>query len=176
MKIILYVQEALKFNPDNLEFIDFIYGLTSARLVAFFFEKEQMPEASVRRFESNVQRFKAACHVRGIPYSIFRNNAQLVVDVALETRYADLLLIDLANKEGHIPTAFAKQLLHHAECPVVVMPVNFKGIEELVFTYDGNASSIYAIKQFTYLFPYLGNYKTNLICINPADINEKEWD
>lgn len=176
MKKILYVQDALNFNPDNLEFIDFIYGLTDARLKAFFFEKEQNPELQHPTCEDNIRRFKDACHVRDIPYSIVRNSAQLVDIFAIETRYADLLLIDLANKEETIPADFAKQLLYNAECPVVIMPVNFKGIEELVFTYDGHASSVYAIKQFTYLFPYLANYKTILISINPADISEREWN
>ncbi|RFM31501.1 hypothetical protein [Chitinophaga silvisoli] len=176
MKRILYVQEALNFNPDNLEFIDFIYGLASGRVMAFFLEKEDMPEASVPISKGNICRFKDACHVRGIPYSIFRNNVQQLVDIALETRYADLLLVDLANKKEHIPAEFAAQLLRNAECPVIVLPLNFMGIEELVFTYDGNASSVYAIKQFAYLFPYLGNYKANLICINPGNIHEREWN
>jgi hypothetical protein len=56
-----------------------------------------------------------------------------------------------------------------AKCPVIVAPESFESIDEIVFAYDGNDSSLVAIKQFTYLFPEFANRKITLIEINKDD-------
>src|SRR5687767_8074294 len=53
----------------------------------------------------------------------------------------------------------ALPILADAECPVIVSPLNFETIDEIIFTYDGSDSSVYAIKQFTNLFPELSSKK-----------------
>ena len=47
-------------------------------------------------------------------------------------------------------------------------------IDQLVFAYDGMADSIYAIKQFTYLFPELRDTRIVVVSINPAKIETEE--
>lgn len=202
MKKILYVLDPLNFYTDNLEFADFIYGLTNSEITGIFFEHtdaENKPEEVIRHsameagveitgglqdlphqvFEKNVQRFKTSCDARDIPYSILRDGGSPLEDIILASRYADLILIDantsFSKKEEEVPTGFSKDLLNQAMCPVMVMPVSYKGIEELVFTYDGRESSMYAIKQFTYLFPWLRNYKVVVLSVNPDTVSEEEW-
>lgn len=196
MKKILYVQDALNYNAVNTEFIDFIYGLTGCRISAFFFEdKETVRKLSIQQADwegisdlkatavtqlreicnENVRRFTTACHVRDIPYSISRMSRQLD-GIVQESRYADLLLLDVGDYDDTVPGDFARELLCYVECPVIIMPLTFLGVEELVFTYDGRESSSYAIKQFTYLLPLLGNYKAVVVCINPGMIDEAEWN
>ena len=50
-----------------------------------------------------------------------------------------------------------EQLLHDGACPVLLLRDGALDIEELIFTYNGTASSVYAIKQFTQLFPNLSD-------------------
>ena len=53
-----------------------------------------------------------------------------------------------------------------AECPVFLAPDEFEYADEIVFCYDGSASSVFAIKQFTYLFPELRSKKVMLLQVN----------
>jgi nucleotide-binding universal stress UspA family protein len=69
------------------------------------------------------------------------------------------------------PTEFVRDILKKAECPVIIAPESFEALDEIVFTYNGSASSVFAIKQFTYLFPQLHNKKVSIIQVNEAG----EW-
>ena len=69
-------------------------------------------------------------------------------------------------------THFVKDVLKDAECPVVVAPEVFEPIQEVVFTYDGSASSVFAMKQFTYLFPELDEMKVTVLHID----EDRHWD
>lgn len=56
--------------------------------------------------------------------------------------------------------------------PWIIAPENFDRIDEIVFAYNGSASSVFAIKQFTYLFPDLYNKTANIVRVN----HEAEWE
>jgi len=45
--------------------------------------------------------------------------------------------------------------LRKAECPVIIVPEEFYFPENIILAYEGGSSSVYAIKQFAYLFPEL---------------------
>lgn len=49
------------------------------------------------------------------------------------------------------------------KCPVVLIPENFEFPTSNILAYDGSESSVYAIKQFAYLFPELIDNTTILI-------------
>jgi hypothetical protein len=101
-------------------------------------------------------------------------------EVIQESRFADLLIVDPAmsfhDQLEAVPTAFAKELLAAAECPVMVAPAVFDDVDELVFCYDGHRSSVYAIKQFSYLFPEMNQRKVTVLQIgeNEQPVSEKE--
>jgi len=48
-----------------------------------------------------------------------------------------------------------KDVLIEAECPVLVVPNEYKPISTVLLTFDSKPSSIFAIKQFTLLFHQL---------------------
>jgi hypothetical protein len=64
------------------------------------------------------------------------------------------------------PSDFVRDLLAEAECPVIIAPESFEGIDEIVFTYDASCSSVLAIRQFTYLFPECKDKKITLLEVN----------
>ena len=47
----------------------------------------------------------------------------------------------------------------------MVVPWKFKPIEKFVFAYDGSPASIYAIKQFSYLFPVIQNTDVEILMV-----------
>ena len=63
------------------------------------------------------------------------------------------------------PTKFAEEVLTHAQCAVMVMPKNMQEINEVFFTSNGSFSSMYAIRQFTYLFPNFRDKKITLLYV-----------
>lgn len=80
------------------------------------------------------------------------------------------------------PTVFVKDVLKDTECPVIIAPESFEGIDEIVFAYDRDKSSVFAIKQFTYLFPELGEKRTIILQVDKEGFwadedkyNFKEW-
>lgn len=201
MKRILYVANALKPNGGKLDFAIYICKLSNAGLKAIFhIDKEDQPAeaswlshaamhagipanentATLKEMlcDRHMHEFKTVCDNQAIPCSVHKANERFLQDVLLESRYADLILLDIeiAFSHGHIsiPTSFAEDVLRSAECPVIALPETFNKIEELIFTYDGRISSMYAIKQFTYLFPEFCNIRATVVSINPEIIAVEE--
>lgn len=91
-------------------------------------------------------------------------------DLYLQTRFADLLIItadaEVISENGDVPSELAITVLKNAECPVFIAPLTFKEMSEVVFAYDGSPSSVFAIKQFTYLFPQLSDLPVTFLEIN----------
>ena len=56
--------------------------------------------------------------------------------------------------------------MEDSECPVIIAPEKFDAIDEIIFTYDGSASCVFAMKQFTYLFPELADKKVTIFHVN----------
>lgn len=105
----------------------------------------------------SIRRFEEHCQHQGMQYRVHRDQFDFALsELRTETRFADLLVIGsecfYENLRG-TPNPYLLDTLYHAECPVILVPETYSFPDSLVFTYDGSASSVYAIKQFTYLFP-----------------------
>ena len=207
MEKILLALDATNLNTQALDFACWLGALTHSKITGVFLENlvadeklvlQEMRSSSQSTWqtdiaidefskkketvEKNIAFFKQACERRSTRYAVHRDAKEII----RESRYADILVIDAEtsfNKkfEG-TPTAFTKDILTNAECPVVIAPENFEGIEEIVFTCDGSKSSMFAIKQFCYLFPQLDDKKVTLLQVNEegkiaAEEKEqlKEW-
>jgi hypothetical protein len=107
------------------------------------------------------------------------------MEVIRESRYADLIVIDAGTsfteaREG-TPTGFVREVLKLAECPVIIAPESFEGIDEIIFTYDNSRAAAFAIKQFAQLFPGLRDRKAVVLSVIPPGKNFtdkyqlKEW-
>lgn len=201
MKKILYVTDALDLHLEDLDFAAYVCGLAQSKLLAIFLENdeaEMRTDSMIRSAavnaglnvteeplslkehtcDTNIQRFKNACQSKGIDCVVHRDRGNPLAEIIMESRYADLMLlnagISFSAALEAIPSDFVKDVMSNAECPVMLMPAGFDGISELVFTYDGKAASVHAIKQFTYLFPQLNELKTVVISINPEEVSPEE--
>ena len=120
---------------------------------------------------------KADASVKGKP----DYDKHVVLDeITSESRFADLLVMDPETSFNHsaesLPSPLARDVLANAECPVVLSPHVFHGIEEIVFCYDTSKSAIFAMKQFTYLFPQFAEKKVTLLAATRfvKKLDEKE--
>ena len=191
MKILFALHENTT-TQTNLDFACYIARITSGRLTGVIMEtldheviyvsedpgnrgfhhkmeSTDLPDNDPIRMRADAlaKRFHEGCNSRETIPVIHRNYGVPLQELVLETRFADLLLLDARTaypaSEIGVPSAFVKQVLSAAECPVLVLPEGHHEVRELIFTYDGQASSVHAIKQFTYLFPQWHNLPVHVM-------------
>ncbi len=139
------------------------YVFTDWSQVDTLVEKEkQIRKGSLRRLQS---KFNFA----GIKYNIHQDDLIAIQSLIKESRFADMILIDanerFSNWDKSRPSNFIRNLLADADCPVMLVPHHFKPIERFVFAYDGSPSSVYAIRQFSYLFPLTESQQVEIMMI-----------
>lgn len=136
--------------------------------------------------ESSIRLFREACVCRDTLSLVHRDRGIPVSEILAETRFADLLIVDaetsFSRTDRKIPGRFVKEVLDASECPVLMAPYHFEAIEEIVFAYNGTASSVYAIKQFTSLFPALAGRPVHVVNVRQDEggaiedqFKMKEW-
>ena len=139
-------------------------------------EKSDEHKAKMKLIAKNISVFKKECIERKVNYSVHEDSGVPASELIRESRFADMLILNASisfnKKSGGTLTKFVRDILKKSECPVIIAPENFEGIDEIVFTYDGSSSSIFAIKQFTYLFPQFQNKKKSIIQVNESG----QWD
>lgn len=175
MKKVLIAFEGTSFSEGAFEFARQLNNLHPILLTGVFIPQMSYANAAnttgeddeneLRTIEANKSRFEALCTKHNVSFKIhvdFRDFALPVL--ARETRFADLLLIGGETFYRSIylgnPLEYLKEALHMAECPVVVVPEKFDFPKINLLAYDGSESSLFAIKQFSYLFPELTNRET----------------
>ena len=119
----------------------------------------------------NIKLFEDACITDGLHYRIHKDNDLMALSSLVEeTRFADVLLVSselfFKNVESKQPNFYLEEILKRAECPVMMIPENFTEPSQVVLSYDGGESSIFAIKQFAYLFPELVTKETILLSVS----------
>ena len=211
MEKILLTIDAVNPNMTSLEFAGYLGRLTKSKITGIFLENklnEQRPvlskayavaEGDIEQedtlksehikneiIEKNIDLFKQCCITKEVGFTVHRDRGNPFRELITESRFADVLIVDAdisfrKSYEG-VLTGFVKDILKHAECPVVIAPESFESIDEIVFAYNGSASSVYAMKQFSYLFPAFKTKKTTILQVNsegkwrdPEKYILKEW-
>jgi nucleotide-binding universal stress UspA family protein len=138
------------------------------------------------KMEKNVARFRKLCQDEGIDYRVHEDSFDFALrELKKETRFADLLIIGsesfYENMGIREPNGYLEDGLHGVESPVLVIPEKFDYPMTNILSYDGNKSSVYAIKQFAYLFPEMSGNPTLLVYANkktdseiPEEVNIEE--
>lgn len=127
-----------------------------------------------QQVQANIERFKTLCQKNNIDYRVHKDFLDFALpELKKETRFADMAILSsesfYTNLGTAMPNEYMKEALHGAECPVLVVPEKACFPETNILAFDGSESSVYAIKQFAYLFPELSNNKTLLIYAGEDD-------
>ncbi len=117
---------------------------------------------------SNIKHFKTKCEHAGIEFRVHQSlDKHVISELKHESRYADLMVVGselfYENLGNSTQDDYIGNVLHKSECPVILIPENYKHPENAILTFDGGASSVYAIKQFSYLLPELIDNKATLV-------------
>lgn len=129
----------------------------------------QLNKMDAETRDGAVKHFTQQCEEQGLSYSIHRDKNIAIRELLHEARFADMVVIQnnetLNHYSENAPTDFISNLLDRTECPVLVVPPIFQKIEKIIFLYDGKASSVFAIKQFSYLLPNQQGTPVELLCV-----------
>jgi nucleotide-binding universal stress UspA family protein len=124
--------------------------------------------ADAEAVAKSIERFELSCQKNDINYRVHKDFYDFALpELKKETRFADLLIIGSESFYENLgtgdPNDYLKDALRGVECPAIVVPEKFNFPETNILAYDGSESSVYAIKQFAYLFPELTGNSSILI-------------
>jgi hypothetical protein len=118
--------------------------------------------------KENIKKFEEECKVAGIRYSVHSDLTEHVMSyLEKESRFADMMVISgelfYENLGEDTQDEYIDDALLRSECPIVVVPESYQSPQRIILSYDGSESSVYAIKQFAYLFPEYRDLETILV-------------
>jgi hypothetical protein len=195
MKKIIAAFDGLKYSESTKDYAIYLAKQTNTHLVGVFMDdsiytsykiyelivKEGASEDKVKKYEAidkasraeAAKDFEIACQSGSLEYSVHHDRNIAIQELKHESIYADLLIIDSKETLTHytekLPTRFIRDLLGDAQCPVLIVPKKFKPFQKLILLYDGEPSSVHAIKMFSYLLPQLKQLETEVISVKPVD-------
>jgi hypothetical protein len=191
----------LALNPEHIDgqavdFACYLGKLTSAHITAAFLGTRPSPDATMREgdnlsadedainaslLQQATARFTDACICREANHFRCIDRYVTIEELVGESRFSDLLVLPVglsSNERIKVSATLSWGILSHAHCPAIVAPEFFENIREIVFTYNGSKASVFAIKQFTYLFPQFCDHHILVLAVNmDAEIpgRLKEW-
>jgi nucleotide-binding universal stress UspA family protein len=195
MKKIIAAFDGLKFSESTKEYSIYFAQLTGAHLVGVFLDditytsykiydliaKKGVSEKRLKQYEEKdratrdkaVTNFEKACQTARLNYSIHRDRNVAIQELLHESIYTDLLIIDsretLTHYDENLPTRFIRNLLSDVQCPVLLVPRKYKPIEKIILLYDGEPSSVFALKMFSYMLSAAVNTETEVVSVNNPD-------
>jgi hypothetical protein len=188
MKKILFLCDGDNFSKGAFEFIKQLGSNEAIFVKGLFFtpiDIEQMiplsyvpisgPYVKLKELEKDLLlksqgTFLKECESYGIRHQIHSYSKDWNKEIlGRESRYSDLIVISeelfCCDAVDSQPNYFMEETLRLAECPVIVVPENFRAIERLAIAYDGKKEGMYALKQFIYLFPEFVDFPAELVHI-----------
>lgn len=135
----------------------------------------QAPYDRIRKREQQVMAahkasFAEQCRKHYINYHIHPYDDQWDKDILVrESRFSDVLLLSgelfYSDISEWQPNLYLHQALCASECPIMVVPENFKQNDHVFIAYDGSRESLFSIRQFCYLFPALTDLPTEMVYV-----------
>jgi nucleotide-binding universal stress UspA family protein len=137
----------------------------------------ELVEEEKENVENTVKLFEEKCVRSGIEYTLHEEGRSWDINtLAKESRFSDLLVVSeelfFKNWGPDQPNHFMRQVLHHAECPVIVIPESYKTIDRILIAYDGTPQSVFTLKIFSLVFPNFKDLETNIIYIKDDENDE----
>jgi hypothetical protein len=191
MKKFIAVFDGFKMSESTLEYSIQLSKSANAHLVGIFVEDflyhsyniyhvletsekakeliKELNEEDRKMREQAILKCEEACRNAKVNYTIHRDKGLALQELLHESIFADLIIINendnFKRKSEQSPTSFMKELLRDVQCPVLVVPNIFRPIDKVVFLYDGNPSSVYAIKSFSYIFDNVLNIPIEVLTV-----------
>lgn len=193
MKKILWLAHPLQFNEELCEFPAYLAKLINGEVTTVFIDAgiyENIPlrsnssvfptseykigeiwlnDEKKELADMNRAQIRSYFSSRGLHVNTHANEGLSFEELIDLSKFYDLMVtqISMASimSEKVRISPFVNKTLTRAQCPVLLMPDDHQTIDEIIFTYNGSYSSLYAIKQFTYLFESLHEVPVTVIYV-----------
>ena len=192
MKKFIAAFDGLRFSKSTQEYAIFLAKHANAHLVGVFLEdftRHSYTVADITKYEGeefdrhvqelnqkdeeerheSIDKFEQACKNAGLNYTVHRDRNIAIQELLHESIYADLVVINeeetVTRYEEPAPTRFIRELLSDVQCPVVIVPEKFKPVDKIIMLYDGEPSSVHAVRMFSYLFDSIRYFETQVITV-----------
>lgn len=192
MKKFIAAFDNLRFSESTMHYAIYLAKSCHAHLVGVFLEDKvrhsygvrdlvQYEEGSIDQHikelnskdkevrNEKVEIFNKACKDEGLNFNVHRDKNVALQELLHESIYADLLIINpaetLTRFEEPSPTRFIQAMLSEVQCPVLLVPPHFKPFDKITLLYDGEPSSVFAVRAFSYLFEPMKNIDTEVITV-----------
>ena len=126
-------------------------------------EQEGKEQQDMRLVRADVRIFRDQCSAAGIQFNVESEQEHSIQHVLEQSAFADLILAHASPDMGQYSI---KDLLTDTHCPVMLIPDGFTKVDHIILAFDGNTSSLQAIKLFVYLFRSWSNKDTWLVNFN----------
>ncbi len=127
------------------------------------------------KIDANIKIFKDKCDKAGVAHKVHLDEAAPIEGLIHESAYADLIIMDSKMNISSLlpdnPSSTLRDILVDAHCPIMIVPMSFQPINNIILSYDGSHSSAFAIRMFNYVFPEWSDYKTYLVSVNDGSGN-----
>lgn len=196
MKKFIAAFDGLNFNENTMRYAIYLAKQCNAHLVGVFLEDftrrsygvmeiaryqgeevdrhiHQLDEKDSETRRLSIQLFQDTCREEAINFSIHRDRNVALQELLQESVYADLLIIcsaeTMTKYEEPAPSRFIRDLLDDVQCPVVLVPTVYFTIKEIVLLYDGEPSSVHAVRMFSYLFDKMQELDMEIVTVKKPD-------
>ncbi|MEP6713701.1 MAG: universal stress protein [Ferruginibacter sp.] len=123
-------------------------------------------EESMELMLSIAAEFRDECEIEEIQFNMEIDRTVSVAHLITLSRFADLVIADSKSDSDEYNL---RDLLADAHCPLMLVSKNAAPFQKIFVAYDGTASSMYALKMFSYIFPEYKNYPVHFFQIANAD-------
>lgn len=195
MKKFIAAFDGLSFKEPTLTYAIYLAKQCDAQLVGVFLEDYTRHSYSYRQLASyegedkeaflhvlderdeeqrteSIEKFQQACVMSGVNYAVHRDRNVALQELLAESIYADLLILSAAETltrfTEDIPSFFIRDLLTEVQCPVFLVPDEYRLFERIILLYDGEPSSVYAARTFSYLFGSFNEVETIVLTVRPG--------
>jgi hypothetical protein len=171
MKQVLFVCTGNNYPQGAFNFIKSLNHESPVSATGLFFSHDGGKDTAASK-----AKFSGQCQQSHILHNIHDNEGPWNKALfAKESLFSDFILLSSQQFYGDLrerqPNAFLSEAMHHAECPLLIVPEDFTPSNHLFIAYDGTSESIFAIKQFSYLFPHLTELPTEVVYVNEEASN-----
>ena len=196
MKKFIAAFDGLNFSESTMSYAIFLAKQANAHLVGIFIEdfmrhsyglkevkqyeggdldhylKDLNDKEKAERDES-IAVFELACQDSKLTYSVHRDRNVAIHELLHESVYADLLIISahetISRYTEPAPTRFIRELLNEVQCPVYLVPQKYEPVDKVILLYDGEPSSVFAVRTFSYLFESMKDFDTEVITVKKQE-------
>lgn len=141
-------------------------GVSEKVLNRYKHEDEKLRSSAADSFEHD-------CQHTGITFNIHHDRKIAINELLHETIFSDLLIINrnenFVHHEEKYPSRFMRDLLSDTQCPVLLTPDKYTDTEKIIFLFDGQHTSLYALKMFNYIFPHFKELPIEVVTVKPME-------